>query len=134
MITHARTQAAAFLGYEITVQHSATRPAVNGSIALVSPRLIKAKCAPYLKRGKPARRTGLMNQDDHVIISPYGAEYRGCRVLPAGRRRLETEPAAMGHADLAAQDAGRQASLVGGEDGPQIRGHHRHAARTAAVL
>ena len=39
----------------------------------------------------------------------------------------------MGYADLAAQDAGRQASLDGGEDGPQIRDHHRHAARTAAV-
>ena len=39
--------------------------------------MIKAKCAPYLKRGKPARRTELMNQDDHVIISTYGAEYRG---------------------------------------------------------
>ncbi len=78
LITHARTQAAAFLGYEITVQHSATRPAVNGSIALRVPKaVIKAKCAPYLKRGKPARRTELMNQDDHVIISTYGAEYRG---------------------------------------------------------
>jgi hypothetical protein len=78
LITHARTQAAHYLGYEITVQHSATRPAVNGSIALRVPKaVIKAKCAPYLKRGKPARRTELMNQDDHVIISTYGAEYRG---------------------------------------------------------
>ena len=136
LITHARTQAAAFLGYEITVQHSATRPAVNGSIALRVPKaVIKAKCAPYLKRGKPARRTGLMNQDrprHHQYLR--GGVPGACPVLPAGWRRLETEPAAMGHADLAAQDAGRQASLVGGEDGPQIRGHHRHAARTAAVL
>jgi group II intron reverse transcriptase/maturase len=78
LITHARTQAARFLGYEITVQHSATRPAVNGSIALRVPKtVIKAKCAPYLKHGKPARRTELMNQDDHVIISTYGAEFRG---------------------------------------------------------
>ena len=78
LITHARTQAAHYLGYEITVQHSATRPAVNGSIALRVPKaVIKAKCAPYLKRGKPARRTELMNQDNHVIISTYGAEYRG---------------------------------------------------------
>jgi group II intron reverse transcriptase/maturase len=78
LITHARTQAARFLGYEITVQHSATRPAVNGAIALRVPRaVIKAKCAPYLKRGQPARRTELMNRDDHVIISTYGAEFRG---------------------------------------------------------
>ena len=39
--------------------------------------VIKAKCAPYLKRGKPARRPALMNHDDHAIISTYGAEYRG---------------------------------------------------------
>jgi hypothetical protein len=34
LLTHARTGAASFLGYEITVQHSKTRPHVNGSIAL----------------------------------------------------------------------------------------------------
>ena len=39
--------------------------------------MIKAKCSPYLKRGKPARRTELMNRDHHVIISTYGAEFRG---------------------------------------------------------
>ena len=30
LITHARTGAASFLGYEVTVQHSKTRPRVNG--------------------------------------------------------------------------------------------------------
>jgi hypothetical protein len=39
--------------------------------------VIKAKCAPYLKHGKPERRTGLLNFDDYLIISTYGAEYRG---------------------------------------------------------
>ncbi|MGH3547061.1 MAG: group II intron reverse transcriptase/maturase [Pseudonocardiaceae bacterium] len=39
--------------------------------------VIKAKCAPYLRRGKPARRTRLVNNDDHTIIAIYGAEYRG---------------------------------------------------------
>jgi group II intron reverse transcriptase/maturase len=78
LITHARTGAASFLGYEITVQHSATRPSVNGSVALRVPRhVIKAKCAPYMKRGKPERRTELLNRDDLTIISTYGAEYRG---------------------------------------------------------
>ena len=78
LITHARTGAASFLGYEITIQHSATRPTVNGSVALRVPRrVIKAKCAPYLKHGKPERRTELLNRDDLTIISTYGAEYRG---------------------------------------------------------
>ena len=78
LITHARTGAASFLGYEITVQHSKTRPHINGSIGLRVPRtVIKAKCAPYLQHGKPERRTELLNFDDHLIISTYGAEYRG---------------------------------------------------------
>jgi len=83
LITHARTGAARFLGYEITVQHGNRkivrgRRAVNGSIGLRVPRsVIKAKSARYMQRGKPARRTQLMNIDDHDIIGIYGAEYRG---------------------------------------------------------
>ena len=78
LITHARTGAARFLGYEITTQHSRCRRKVNGVIALRVPRqVIKAKCAPYSRLGKPERRTGLINCDDLTIISTYGAEYRG---------------------------------------------------------
>jgi hypothetical protein len=83
LITHARTSAARFLGYEITVRHSdhkltRGRREVNGDIALRVPLpVIKAKIAPYMKRGKPAHRTQLMNDDDLAIISTYGAEYRG---------------------------------------------------------
>jgi len=78
LVTHARTQPATYLGYEIIVQHSSTRPQVNGVVRLRVPRaVIKAKCAPYLKHGKPERRTELLNLDDHTIISTYGAEYRG---------------------------------------------------------
>ena len=39
--------------------------------------MIKAKCAPYLQRGKPARRNPLINDDDYTIVATYGAEYRG---------------------------------------------------------
>jgi group II intron reverse transcriptase/maturase len=78
LITHARTRAARFLGYEITVQHARDRPTVNGSIGLRVPReVIKDKCGPYLKHGKPEYRAELLNHDDHQIISTYGAEYRG---------------------------------------------------------
>lgn len=78
LITHARTQAAKYLGYEITVQHSQTRPLVNGVIRLRVPRsVIKAKSAPYLKHGKPERRNELINLDDNLIISSYGTEFRG---------------------------------------------------------
>ena len=83
MITHARTGAARFLGYEITVQHSnhrltRGRRAVNGVVRLRVPTgVIKAKCAPYLERGKPATRTSQANRGDFDIVATYGAEYRG---------------------------------------------------------
>jgi hypothetical protein len=83
LITHARTGAARFLGYEITVQHNDTkttrgRRSVNGTIGLRVPRtVITAKCAQYCKRGKPARRTRLMNATDYAIIRTYGSEYQG---------------------------------------------------------
>jgi hypothetical protein len=83
LLTHARTGAATFLGYKITVQHGDQtlrrgRRAVNGIIALrVPPTVITDKCKPYLARGEPAHRTSLMAADDYTIISSYGAEYRG---------------------------------------------------------
>ncbi len=83
LITHGRTSAARFLGYEITVQHTDTRitrgrRAANGAIGLRVPLdVIKTKCAPYLKGGQPARQPHLHNHDDHTIINTYGAKYRG---------------------------------------------------------
>jgi hypothetical protein len=83
LITHATTEAAKFLGYEITVQHSNQkitkgRRAVNGSVRLRVPRpVIKVKCALYQRRGKPAPRTPLVNSSDLDIVATYGAEYRG---------------------------------------------------------
>ena len=83
LITHARTQRARFLGYDITVQHGNTkitsgRRSVNGRIALlVPPEVIKAKCALYRKHGKPWHRTRLQNLDDYDIVRIYGAEYQG---------------------------------------------------------
>jgi group II intron reverse transcriptase/maturase len=83
LITHARTGAARFLGYEITVQHNDTKKTgryrrVNGQVALRVPLdVIKAKSAPYLHRGKPAKQKALTNGSDHAIVATYGAIYRG---------------------------------------------------------
>jgi group II intron reverse transcriptase/maturase len=83
LITHARTGAARFLSYEIIVQHANHkithgRRSVNGTVGLRVPYdVIKAKCAPYLKRGKPERRTHMVNDDDFTIVRTFGAEYRG---------------------------------------------------------
>jgi group II intron reverse transcriptase/maturase len=83
LITHARSQRARFLGYDISVQHSGTkisngRRSANGKMALtVPPDVIKAQCARYRQRGKPWHRPRLQNLEDYDIIRVYGAEYRG---------------------------------------------------------
>jgi group II intron reverse transcriptase/maturase len=90
LITHARTQRARFLGYEISVasrDHRTRRPSgtdrrnrrsLNGTIVLHVPvPVVKAKSAPYLSRGKPARRNPMVNDSDYNIVARFGAEYRG---------------------------------------------------------
>jgi hypothetical protein len=83
LISHARTQPARFLGYHIIVQHCDTkitrsRRLVNGRIALrVPPDVIKAKTAPYRRKGKPWHRSWLQNLDAYDIVRIYAAEYRG---------------------------------------------------------
>lgn len=90
LITHARSQRARFLGYEISVASSdrrtrrpsasdrRNRRSLNGTIVLHVPAsVIKAKSAPYLSRGKPGCRTSMVNEADYSIVGRFGAEYRG---------------------------------------------------------
>ena len=83
LITHARSQRARFLGYDITVQHSSTkitngRRSVSGQIALrVPPEVVRAQCARYRQHAKPWPRPRLQNLDDYDIVRVYGAEYAG---------------------------------------------------------
>ena len=83
LITHAASQAARFLGYEIKAQHADTkitrnRRAVNGAIGLFVPRdRIRQWCALYSDKGKPAQRGALLHDDDFTIIAKYQSEYAG---------------------------------------------------------
>jgi group II intron reverse transcriptase/maturase len=83
LITHARTEKAAFLGYQITVKHDDRKVTrgyrrLNGTIGLhVPPAVIAANSAPYLHRGKPTHRPELANHDDHTIVAIFGSRYRG---------------------------------------------------------
>jgi len=83
LITHARTRAARYLGYEIIVQHGDSKitkgqRSVNGKIALRVPLdVIRAKRAPYLRHGKAWHRAAMQNLDDYEIVKTYAAEYRG---------------------------------------------------------
>ena len=48
--------------------------------------MIKAKCAPFPRRGKPAKQKALTNGDDYTIVATFGAIYRAVvqYYLPAG--------------------------------------------------
>jgi hypothetical protein len=66
LITHAATQAARFLGYELQCQHcdswrdSNKVRSVNGVLALRVPReVVKATCSRYMRRNKPMHRPEL---------------------------------------------------------------------------
>lgn len=83
LITHARTQAAHFLGYEIIVQHANDKLTnghrkTNGRPLLRVPiSVVRKNIAPYYKRGKPAHDPSLVNLDDYLIVATYGNKYRG---------------------------------------------------------
>lgn len=83
LITHARTERARFLGYEIQVIHNDRkrthgRRKANGKIALETPRdAIEAKCRRYLKDGKPIHRPELTMHSDFHIVAHYGVVFRG---------------------------------------------------------
>lgn len=78
LITHAGTEAARFLGYEMSVFWSDTRPSVNGHINLAIPGdKVRNACSRYMRNGKPIHRAELVNDSDYDIIARYGIEYRG---------------------------------------------------------
>jgi group II intron reverse transcriptase/maturase len=83
LVTHARTEAARFLGYHIsTMQANTYRPHgkryVNGKVELRLPLdILKKKSERYLKNGKPIHRKELETETAYSIMSRYQAEYRG---------------------------------------------------------
>jgi len=85
LITHARTETARFLNYEIhTLQENnhrdqRDRRSLNGGIGLRVPEeVIKTKCQRYRSHNqKILHRTELITDSDLSIIALYQAEYRG---------------------------------------------------------
>lgn len=83
LITHARTEKARFLGYDIVAQHAndrltRSRRSVNGVIGLRVPEeAITRRCSLYMRCGEPASRPEMLQDQDFTIISKYQAEYRG---------------------------------------------------------
>jgi group II intron reverse transcriptase/maturase len=92
LITHARSEAARFLGYQITVLHKSTKQttrkssdgkrtdsrSINGRIGLRLPwDVIEAKCQNYMRKGKAVHRAELMQENDYTIILTYQLEFQG---------------------------------------------------------
>jgi group II intron reverse transcriptase/maturase len=84
LITHARTEAARFLGYEIITldaddKHDRRRQrGINGAPGLKVPEdVIRAKCSCYKRHGKPIQLAARLHDTDFSIITQYQAEYRG---------------------------------------------------------
>jgi len=83
LITHARTQKARFLGYEICVSHNNLHRAngvrrSNGKVCLLIPSdVINDKISCYLKHGKISHRPELLPDQPLSIVARYQAEWRG---------------------------------------------------------
>ena len=89
LITHARSEAAKFLGYELTILQKDTkrtknkvygtkRRSINGRIGLRVPQtVVRDKCNRYKQRNKVMHRTELLNESDYTIIATYQLEFRG---------------------------------------------------------
>ncbi|UQA96654.1 reverse transcriptase/maturase family protein [Streptomyces halobius] len=84
LITHGRTRAARFLGYEIVVHHNDAKRnrhghrSINGQIGLKVPMdVVRAKRKPYMRRGKPAAKLERVHDSNFQIVARYQAEFRG---------------------------------------------------------
>lgn len=88
LITHARSQTARFLGYEIRTSwdnakltsltaNTKTR-SVNGKIRLNVPHSVATRwMRQYCVKGKPLHNKSLIHYSDYEIVSVYGAQIRG---------------------------------------------------------
>jgi group II intron reverse transcriptase/maturase len=89
LITHARSEAAKFLGYEITVLQKDTkrtknrvsgtkRRSINGRIGLRIPStVVREKCNRDIRHNTVMHRTELLNESDYTIVATYQLEFRG---------------------------------------------------------
>jgi group II intron reverse transcriptase/maturase len=138
LITHAVSQAARFLGYEIRTQHadakiSRDRRMVNGVVGLFVPGdVIRERCSRYKMKGRPERRSAMLHDTDFTIVSAYGAELRGFvqyYLLAQNVSRLSTlrwvmetsmlKTLAMKHKSTVAKMAGKHKTVIETPVGPR---------------
>jgi group II intron reverse transcriptase/maturase len=78
LVTHATTEAARFLGYEVRVVANSGNRKLDGKVGLRVPRDVRTKwIAKYLIKGKTAPMLGLVNHNEYDIIMAYRAAFDG---------------------------------------------------------
>ena len=90
LVTHARTEKARLLGYEIQtaqLDHRRSRKpgtsahnrrSTNGfTVMSVPDAVITGKCRQYMQNGKPVHRKERLEDDDFTILTDFQSEYRG---------------------------------------------------------
>ncbi len=84
LITHAKTQAARFLGFEVVMLHADSKHdhrqqrCINGTVRLKIPKdVIMEQCRLYMRKGKAVHRPERLSDDDFSIVKQYQATYRG---------------------------------------------------------
>jgi group II intron reverse transcriptase/maturase len=84
LITHARTQNAKFLGYEIQAHHADDKHdwrgqrCINASVGLGVPKqVIEKYCKKYMRRGKPVHLPQRMRDSAYSIVATYQTELQG---------------------------------------------------------
>lgn len=93
LLTHARTEAARFLGYGVAIiQKDAKRTrrntngqgrttkcrSINSRVGLSIPAdVLKTKCESYMQNGKAMHRSELEQESDYAIMMLYQLEFRG---------------------------------------------------------
>ena len=140
LITHATSQAARFLGYELVNQQANDqfdrngRRRVNGQIGLRVPaNVIEQHCQAYMRSGKPAHRNMLLHDEDYSIVDRYQSEFRGVvnyyllayNVSHLGRlrgvmERSLTRTLAAKHKSTARKMRRKYKSVVETEHGPRV--------------
>ncbi|HYF64678.1 MAG TPA: reverse transcriptase domain-containing protein [Herpetosiphonaceae bacterium] len=84
LITHARTESARFLGYDLHLMldndklDERGRRFINGKIGLRVPTTVATTFTkPYMRNGKPVHRGRLMENSVYSIVAHYQQEFRG---------------------------------------------------------
>jgi group II intron reverse transcriptase/maturase len=84
LLTHASTETAHFLGYDISINRDNRKRGVGGNRTLsglptlrIPQHVVQDKCKPYMDGGKPTHRPEQTQDDVLNIIITFQMEYRG---------------------------------------------------------